>query len=187
MRWGITSIVNFVSTVTWRLKAGIENCWANAYPSTTRTGVHCYTTVLVTMVHCTQCNFKCWKPISTAQQRRIAIISTVGNGVIYAVGWRVTYGGRARAKHAVEELRVRQSVEENSEGSWILEVLQTLFCVCYSYSNPHGVIITCTHDMWISNTSIRQSQLRLQISNTRDTILGFCIGVTFGLVSSGSE
>jgi hypothetical protein len=41
--------------------------------------------------------------------------------------------------------------------------------VCYSYSNPQSVRITCTYDLWVSNKLIRQSEPRLQVTNTRDS------------------
>jgi hypothetical protein len=55
------------------------------------------------------------------------------------------------------------SVRTNCSYDWEYErgVISTM-----KISN--SVIGTCTYDLWISNKSIHQSKLRLQVSNTRD-------------------
>jgi hypothetical protein len=100
------------------------------------------------------------------------------------LSWSSWELGRGEFSWRVEELYVRPSVEENSKGSWIVEVLKTLFrtcynyrnlrsvmIVCYSYIKPHSVIINCSCYLWIARKPIHKSEPRLQVTNTRGNIL----------------
>jgi hypothetical protein len=66
------------------------------------------------------------------------------------------------------------SIEDGGFNSWCVTKWRLvsrgwrIHFVCYSYSYPQSVIITCTYDLWVSNRSIHQSKPRLQVTNTRD-------------------
>jgi hypothetical protein len=98
---------NLVQILLWRDAWRLEqwskskrplpaNSWVNVFPSITRISVHCYTTVLVTMVHC-------WKPISMATNC-----------------WKHSNGGMGSAEGLRKEAGQNQSMQLKSYvwGSW---------------------------------------------------------------------